>query len=129
MRFDETKTSRDPITVTIREACRITGLGPTTLWKLRKAGRLKEAKIAGLDRTLILFSSLQELLSPDAQVPLKRGPGRPRNHPLAVYDGRICIGFIRPRGGGFEALDLDRRSLGTFPSQGAAADAIEEAAS
>ena len=83
MQSDDTnKTGHDPITVTIREACRITGLGPTTLWKLRKAGRLKEAKVAGLDRTLILFSSLRELLSPDAQVPLKRGPGRPRKTTL-----------------------------------------------
>jgi len=47
-------------------------------------------------------------------------------HPLAVYDGRVCVGFIRPRGDAFEALDLDRRSLGLFPSRSEAADAIEE---
>ena len=69
--------SRDPITVTIREACKITGLGPTTLWKLRKAGRLKTAQIPGIDRALILYSSLQELLSPNGQTqPPKRGRGR-----------------------------------------------------
>jgi hypothetical protein len=46
--------------------------------------------------------------------------------PLAVYAGRECIGFIRPLGDAFEALDLDRRSLGLFASRSAAADAIEE---
>jgi hypothetical protein len=46
--------------------------------------------------------------------------------PLAVYAGRVCVGFIRPRGDTFEALDLDRRSLGLFSSRSAAADAIEE---
>jgi len=47
-------------------------------------------------------------------------------HPLAVYAGRECIGFIRPLGDAFEALDLDRRSIGLFSSRSAAADAIEE---
>jgi hypothetical protein len=46
---------------------------------------------------------------------------------LAIYLGRECIGFIRQRGGLFEALDLDRRSIGLFASRSAAADAIEEA--
>jgi hypothetical protein len=51
-------------------------------------------------------------------------------HPLTVYDGRRAIGFIRPQGSaGFEALDLDRKSLGVFPTRSAAADAIEEAVS
>lgn len=84
MKYDhEAKIGRDPITVTIREACKLTGLGPTTLWKLRKAGRLKEARIDGVDKALILFSSLQELLSPSTQgPPAKRGRGRPRKSPV-----------------------------------------------
>jgi hypothetical protein len=45
---------------------------------------------------------------------------------LAVYAGRECIGFIRSLGDAFEALDLDRRSIGLFSSRSAAADAIEE---
>jgi hypothetical protein len=49
-------------------------------------------------------------------------------HPLAVYSGRECIGFIRPLGAaGFEALDLERKVLGVFESRSDAADAIEEA--
>jgi len=48
-------------------------------------------------------------------------------HPLTVYDGRRAIGFIRPLGTDrFEALDLDRKSLAAFPSQGTAADALED---
>jgi hypothetical protein len=46
--------------------------------------------------------------------------------PLAVYAGRECIGFIRPLGDAFEALGLDRQSIGLFSSRSAAADAIEE---
>jgi hypothetical protein len=46
--------------------------------------------------------------------------------PLAVYAGRECLGFIRPLGDAFEALDLERRSIGLFSSRSAAADAIEE---
>jgi hypothetical protein len=79
MPSDRSSESRDPITVTTKEACRISGLGPTTLWKLRKAGRLKTAPVPGLDRTLILYSSLQELLKPSAStLQPKRGRGRPR---------------------------------------------------
>jgi len=83
MHSDKTENGRDPIAVTIREARRLSGLGETTLWKLRKVGRLKEARIDGVDKALILFSSLQELLSPSIQgPPAKRGRGRPRKHPL-----------------------------------------------
>jgi hypothetical protein len=55
-----------------------------------------------------------------------RNVGPASAHPLAVYAGRECIGFIRSRGDAFEALDLDRRSIGLFSSRSAAADAIEE---
>jgi hypothetical protein len=42
-----------------------------------------------------------------------------------VYDGRHCLGFILARGkSGFEALDRDEQSLGLFPSQRDAANAI-----
>ena len=46
---------------------------------------------------------------------------------LAVYDGEPlrCIGFILPRGkSNVEAFDADDRSLGLFPTQRAAADAV-----
>jgi hypothetical protein len=42
-----------------------------------------------------------------------------------VFDGRECLGFILRRGKlGFEALDRDEQSLGLFPSQRDAANAI-----
>jgi hypothetical protein len=51
-------------------------------------------------------------------------------HPLAVYEGRTCTGFIVPRGiACFEALTVKRQSLGLFKSRSEAADAIEEARS
>ena len=44
---------------------------------------------------------------------------------LAVYDGRTCLGFLLPRGKqGVEAFDHDDKSLGIFPTQKSAADAL-----
>jgi hypothetical protein len=73
----------DPITVTVPRACEISGLGLTTVWKFIKEGRLRTRRIPGLDRTLVLYSSLQELLTPGAlentAIPPPRRPrGRPR---------------------------------------------------
>ena len=46
-----------------------------------------------------------------------------------VYDGRVCRGFVISREKlGFEAFDREQRSLGTYPTQRAAADAIMERA-
>jgi len=69
-----------PLAVTLREARRISGLGYTTLWKLRKTGRLRFIKVPGIDRALIDFQSLQELLAPRAaaKAPPARRRGRPR---------------------------------------------------
>jgi hypothetical protein len=44
---------------------------------------------------------------------------------LALYDGQRCLGHILSRGKlGVEAYDVDDRSLGLFPNQKAAADAL-----
>jgi hypothetical protein len=44
---------------------------------------------------------------------------------VSVYSGRACLGFIIARGrGGFEAFDRDEQSLGFFPTNVAAADAV-----
>jgi hypothetical protein len=49
---------------------------------------------------------------------------------LSVYDGRECRGFVVNRGReGFEAFDLDERSLGIFTTQREAVAAIPRAAS
>jgi hypothetical protein len=44
---------------------------------------------------------------------------------LAVYAGQTCIGHLLSRGKvGIEAYDRDDRSLGIYPDQKAATDAI-----
>jgi hypothetical protein len=70
--------------------------------------------------------------------PLKRHSGRKREFPklpnsaapfVSVYDDKTCIGFIINRGrAGFEAFDADQNSLGTFPSEKDAANAISNSA-
>jgi hypothetical protein len=46
-----------------------------------------------------------------------------------VYVGQYCLGFILARGKtGFEAFDRNEKSIGLFPTQRAAADAITEQA-
>jgi hypothetical protein len=44
---------------------------------------------------------------------------------LSVYDGRVCIGFVLPRGKlGFEAFDSRDHSQGLFGTQQDAAAAL-----
>jgi hypothetical protein len=46
---------------------------------------------------------------------------------VSVYDGQTARGFILNRGRlGFEAFDVDQKSLGLFPTQQAAATKIME---
>jgi hypothetical protein len=46
---------------------------------------------------------------------------------LAVYSGQVCLGHILPHGkSGVEAFDVDDRSLGIFPDQKSAADAVSQ---
>jgi hypothetical protein len=61
---------------------------------------------------------------------LGREAKSPRAICLSVYDGQTCIGFLLTRGpAGIEAFDADDKSLGIFPNQKSAADAISKAAS
>ena len=47
---------------------------------------------------------------------------------VALYDGQLCIGFLFSRGkSGIEAFDADEHSLGIFPNQRSAANAIQAA--
>src|SRR5436190_753485 len=77
MRSDTAKDNRDPITVTRKEARRLGGWSRTTQWKLEKAGLLKLIRLPGTDLDLVVYSSLLELLNPDAGMPLRRRAGRP----------------------------------------------------
>ena len=52
----------------------------------------------------------------------------PQTAMLSVYDGRTRLGHIIMRGKrGFEAFDADDNSLGVFPSDHEAADALHAA--
>jgi excisionase family DNA binding protein len=51
-----------PLTLTVREALRRTGLGRSTLYKLIKDGQLRYVKVR--KRTLIPFDDLQKLVTP-----------------------------------------------------------------
>lgn len=47
----------------------------------------------------------------------------------SVYDGRLCIGFLLSRGKlGIEAFNADDTSLGLFPDQASAVNAVADAA-
>ena len=54
----------DPITVTVKEASALTGLGLTTMWRLIKEQRLQTRHVPGVARTLVDFGSLRALIEP-----------------------------------------------------------------
>jgi excisionase family DNA binding protein len=70
----------DPLTVTVAEARRLTGLGLTSLWELIAKKKLESVRVGR--RRLIVFESLRRLLTPNddqitrrssaAQVPSQR---------------------------------------------------------
>jgi excisionase family DNA binding protein len=55
------RTPRQPITVTIQEACALSGLSRTTIYRLIGDGSLCALKVRG--RTLIPYNSLQRCLT------------------------------------------------------------------
>jgi excisionase family DNA binding protein len=50
----------DPITVRVREACSLTGIGRSKLYELIKAGEVRTIKVGAI--TLIPMESLREFL-------------------------------------------------------------------
>jgi excisionase family DNA binding protein len=68
-----------PLAVTVSQACRLCGYGPTTVWALVRDGRLRAVRVPGIRRTLIDYRSLARLLqAPEPDAPLPRKRGRPR---------------------------------------------------
>ena len=53
----------EPMTVTFAKAQRLTGLGPTTLWKLGREQRITLVHVPGIRRTLIDYASLRALVA------------------------------------------------------------------
>jgi excisionase family DNA binding protein len=64
----------DPLSITIAETLRLSGLGRSTIYECLKDGRLQAVHVGR--RTLVTYASLKRLLTPGAAG--KRGPGRPR---------------------------------------------------
>jgi hypothetical protein len=62
-----------PLAVTVPQASRLSGYGPTTIWALMRDGRLRAIRVPGIRRTLVAYESLRDLLAP----PIDRR-GRPR---------------------------------------------------
>lgn len=50
----------EPITVTVREFCRLSGLGKTTVFKMVGDGRLERIRVG--HRTLIVMASYRRLI-------------------------------------------------------------------
>jgi Helix-turn-helix domain len=79
-----------PLSITVPQACRLSGYGPTTIWALVRDGRLKPVRVPGVRRTLISYQSLVRLLTPSATnpQPAPRQQGRPAKcRPAAGADG------------------------------------------
>jgi hypothetical protein len=70
-----TDRSSTPLTVTIKTACTLSGIGQTKMFQFIKEGRLEVIRLDG--RTLISFPSLQRLLTPSSEKPAPRKRGRP----------------------------------------------------
>jgi excisionase family DNA binding protein len=67
----------DPLTVTVKHVCELTGLGPTKVWELIREGRLEVARIDG--RTLVKMDSLKRMLLPENSTPSVRANSLKRN--------------------------------------------------
>ena len=50
-----------PLSVTVKTACQLVGVGNTTMWALIKAGRVKTVSIGR--RRLVIYASLESLLA------------------------------------------------------------------
>jgi excisionase family DNA binding protein len=50
-----------PLAVPVKTACRLVGVGNTTMWALIKAGRVKTISLGR--RRLVIYASLEALLS------------------------------------------------------------------
>jgi excisionase family DNA binding protein len=64
LNFSATPLAARPLAVTVPSACRLIGRGNTKTWELIKQGRLKTIRVGR--RRLVLYSSLEALIAPDA---------------------------------------------------------------
>jgi excisionase family DNA binding protein len=60
---DAPEDARRPLAVSVKTACKLVGVGNTTMWALIKAGRVKTVSIGR--RRLVIYASLATLVSED----------------------------------------------------------------
>jgi excisionase family DNA binding protein len=53
-----------PLAVSVKTACKLVGVGNTTMWTLIKAGRIKTVSVGR--RRLVIYATLESLLIPEA---------------------------------------------------------------
>jgi hypothetical protein len=88
----------EPLAITFQVAEKVSGLGPTSLWKAAKEGRIRLIHPPGMRRTLIDYPSFKKLLSPDPiDTPQPRRRGRPRKPPTdeRYIDAQVRDGEFR----------------------------------
>jgi excisionase family DNA binding protein len=61
----EAREGMKPLAVSVKIACKLVGVGNTTMWALIKAGRVKTISIGR--RRLVVYASLELLLTPEAE--------------------------------------------------------------
>ena len=61
--------NKTPLAVTVKRACELSGLGPTSIWAFLRDGRLEAVRVRGVRRTLVNYASLARLLVPAAELP------------------------------------------------------------
>ena len=62
--FSNGERQNKPLAVSVKTACKLVGIGNTTMWSLIKVGRVKTVSIGR--RRLVVYSSLESLLTPEA---------------------------------------------------------------
>jgi hypothetical protein len=71
------------LAVPVHKASKMSGFGQTIIWQWLKEGRVEAVRVPGVRRTLVSYGSLRRLLeNASTGQPPRRGPGRPRKHPL-----------------------------------------------
>ena len=63
---DETRNGLTPLSVSVKDACRLLGIGPTLMGELIASQRVKTIKINR--RRLVVYASLKSLLAAEPRV-------------------------------------------------------------
>jgi hypothetical protein len=77
-------TNTNPLAVTVKRACELSGLGPTSIWAFLKDGRLEAVRVPGVRRTLVSYPSLARRLAPPSDSP---SPPKSRRRGRALQAG------------------------------------------